>query len=596
MNPSALVKIAALCLAVFLPAPFLGRYLAKVYRGERHALWFLRPLEHGFYRISGIDADRDMGWKEYLAALLVFNLCSLVFLFLVLLTQAWLPLNPQRFPNLSWHLAFNTAMSFVTNTNWQSYSGENTMSYFSQMVGLATQNFASAATGACAALALARAFARPGKPKDLLATMGELGARSKAGEIDALERSRKPRVFEPNKLGNFWADLTRTMIYVLLPLSLVLAVFLVSQGVPQTFSRYALATTFEGKSITIPLGPAASQIAIKQLGTNGGGFFGVNSAHPFENPTPLSNFIECLAILLLPAAFPFLFGEIVGRRKQGWAIFGAMALVLLVSLVWTVAAEAAPMSSLGGLSALEGKETRFGVADTAAWAVFTTAASNGSVNGMHASGSSILVLVATTLMAIGEVVFGGVGSGLYGMILFVILAVFIAGLMVGRSPEYLGRKIEAREVQYSMLGVIAPSFVILAFTSLALALPAGRASILNAGPRGFSEVLYAFSSAAGNNGSALAGLNANTPFYDVMMGLGMLIGRYLVIVPAMAIAGSVSKKLPVPESAGTFRTDTPSFAVLLVFVVLIVGGLTFFPALALGPIAEHFLSLAGRLF
>jgi potassium-transporting ATPase potassium-binding subunit len=575
MNMLAMAKTLALILAVFIPAPFLGRYLAKVYRGEGHALSFLAPLERGFYKVAGIDSRRDMGWKEYLLSLLVFNAFGLAFLFLILLTQAWLPLNPQRLPNLSWHLALNTAVSFVTNTNWQSYSGESTMSYFSQMVGLATQNFASAATGAAAALVLARAFARPRKEAG-----GEAAART---------------AFAP-ALGNFWVDLTRSLLYVLLPLSLVFALFLVSQGVPQTFSPYAKATSLEGKSLLIPLGPAASQIAIKQLGTNGGGFFGANSAHPFENPSPLSNFLETVAILLLPAAFPFLFGQIVGKRRQGWALFGAMALILVLCLVWTVGAENAPARSLGGLSGLEGKETRFGVTDTALWAVCTTAASNGSVNGMQASGSPILVLVSISLMAIGEVVFGGLGSGLYGLVLFALLAVFIAGLMVGRSPEFLGRKIESREVQLAMLGVIAPSFVILVFSAVALLLPAGTSSILNRGPRGFSEVLYAFSSAAGNNGSALAGLNTATPFWDLMMAAGMLIGRYLVIVPVVAIAGSVSKKLPVPESSGTFRTDNGSFAILLVFIVLIVGGLTFFPALALGPLVEHFLGLSGRLF
>jgi K+-transporting ATPase ATPase A chain len=576
MDLLATVKTLALVLAVFIPAPFLGRYLAKVYRGERHALSFLEPLERGFYRVAGIDSRRDMGWKEYLLSLLAFNAFGLAFLLLILLTQAWLPLNPQRLPNLSWHLALNTAVSFVTNTNWQSYSGEGTMSYFSQMVGLATQNFASAATGAAVALVLARAFARPGKND------GEAAAARPA--------------FAPAALGNCWVDLARSLLYVLLPLSFVFALFLVSQGVPQTFSPYAKATSLEGKSLLIPLGPAASQIAIKQLGTNGGGFFGVNSAHPFENPSPLSNFLETVAILLLPAAFPFLFGEIVGKRRQGWALFGAMALILVSCLAWAVGAENAPVRPLGVLSALEGKETRFGVTDTALWGVCTTAASNGSVDGMQASGSPILLLVSTSLMAIGEVVFGGLGSGLYGMVLFAILAVFIAGLMVGRSPEFLGRKIESREVQLAMLGVIAPSFVILVFSAAALLLPEGTSSILNRGPRGFSEVLYAFSSAAGNNGSALAGLNANTPFWNLAMAAGMLIGRYLIIVPVVAIAGSVSKKLPVPESSGTFRTDNASFAVLLIFIVLIVGGLTFFPALALGPLVEQFLGLSGRLF
>ncbi len=608
MNATTILKILAIVLAAFIPAPFLGRYLAKVYRGDRHFLSFLAPIERAFYKIAGIDEKQDMGWKDYLAALLVFNALGLVLLVLILMTQAWLPLNPQRFPNLSWHLALNTAISFVTNTNWQSYSGETSLSYFSQMLGLAVQNFASCATGAAVALAFARAFARPTGRKQPFGAIEEPGAAPKSdttprgnttlknGAAEAPERRREPAAFRPSRLGNFWVDLVRTTIYVLLPLSLVVALFLVSQGVPQNFSHYAAATTLEGKATLVPMGPAASQIAIKQVGSNGGGFFGVNSAHPFENPTPLSNFVELVAILLLPAAFPFLFGEIVGKRKQGMALFGAMALLLIVGLIATVAAESAPNPALGGLPALEGKETRFGIVDTAVWSAFTTAVSNGSVNGMLASGSPILVLVATFFITLGEVVFGGVGAGVYGILLFAIISVFIAGLMVGRGPELLGRKIESREVQLAMLGVIAPNFIILVFSAIALVIPSARASILNAGPRGFTEVLYAFASAAGNNGSALAGLATNTPFYNTMMGLGMLVGRYCVIWPALAIAGSLAAKRPIPESAGTFRTDTVSFALLLCAIVVIVGGLTFFPALALGPIAEHFLAASGRLF
>jgi K+-transporting ATPase ATPase A chain len=601
MSIIAFMKVVLLLAAAFAPAPFLARFMARVFRGERHALSFLAPAERFVYRVAGIDAERDMGWKEYLLSLLAFNAAGLVLLVAILMSQKWLPLNSQGFGNLSWHLALNTAISFVTNTNWQAYSGEGSLSYFSQAVGLATQNFASAATGMAVALALIRAFGSPAT-RSFREVLDRIGTKTRRGQIEALEqRHREDLPGEegsafPARLGNFWVDLVRATLYVLLPFSLVMALFLAAQGVPQNFSPYVGATSLEGAALSIPGGPAASQIAIKQLGSNGGGFFGANSAHPFENPTPLSNFLETVAILLIPAALPFLFGELTGRKKQGRAVFGAMATIFILGLSVVVSAELAPNSAFGGLPAMEGKETRIGLADSAIWTAATTAVSSGSVNSAIDSASPTAVLVAAFNMMLGEVAFGGVGSGLYGMLVFAIVAVFIAGLMVGRGPEYLGRKIEAREVKLAMIAVIAPSFVILAFSSLALSIPAGTASILNRGPRGFSEVLYAFSSAAGNNGSSLGGLAANTVFYNLMTGLGMLIGRYGVIAPVVAIAGSLAAKRPVPESAGTFRTDNLSFALLLVAVVVIVGGLTFLPALSLGPIVEGLLAPAGCLF
>lgn len=601
MNLVAVAKIVLFLAAAFAPAPFLGRHMARAFRGESHALSFLAPVERFAYRAAGVDPARDMGWKEYLLALLAFNAAGLVLLVAILMTQAWLPLNPQGFGNLPWHLALNTAISFVTNTNWQAYSGEASLSYFSQAVGLATQNFASAATGMAAALVLVRALG-PASGRSLRDVLDRVGTTTRKGEVEALQRRHRDDVpaeetpIVPARLGNFWVDLVRSTLYVLLPLALVMALFLVAQGVPQNLSPYAHATSLEGAPISIPGGPAASQIAIKQLGSNGGGFFGANSAHPFENPTPLSNFAETAAILLIPAALPFLFGEMTGKKKQGYAIFGAMAIVFVVGLWLVVSAELAPNPALGGLPAMEGKETRFGLVDSAIWTASTTAVSSGSVNSAIDSASPGAVLVAAFNLMLGEVAFGGVGSGLYGMLVFAIVAVFIAGLMVGRGPEYLGRKIEAREVKLAMIAVIAPSFVILAFSSIAFSVPAGVSSILNRGPRGFTEVLYAFSSAAGNNGSALGGLRANTAFYDLMTGLGMLIGRYGVIAPVIAIAGSLAAKRPVPESAGTFRTDNLSFALLLAAVVVIVGGLTFLPSIFLGPIVEGLLMKSGRLF
>ncbi len=459
-------------------------------------------------------------------------------------------------------LAFNTAVSFMTNTNWQSYAGETTLSYLTQMLGLTVQNFLSAATGVAVLLALTRGLTR---------------------------RSLQT-------IGNFWTDLVRATLYVLLPLAFILAILLVGQGVVQTFSPAMHVQTLEGHSQIIPFGPAASQIAIKQLGTNGGGFFNANSAYPLENPTPLCNFLQMLSLLLIPAALTYTYGKMVGCRRQGWAIFAAMIALFLAGLVVSLLAEYGFNPVTGIAASMEGKEVRFGIANSVLWANATTAASNGSVNAMHSSLSPLTGLVAMFNIMLGEVIFGGVGAGLYGMLVFVILTVFIAGLMVGRTPEYLGKKIEAFEVKMSMLAVIAPSLVILVFSAIACVTDSGLSSLGNKGPHGLSEILYAFSSATGNNGSAFAGLNANTTFYNIMLGIAMLIGRFAVIVPVLAIAGSMVNKKIAPFSAGTFQTDNATFVVLLVAIVIIVGGLTFFPALSLGPIVEHLLMLAGHAF
>lgn len=553
------VQIALYFILLVLAVPLLGGYMAQVFEGR---ITVLRPLERGIYRLAGVDETAEMSWPDYAGAVLIFNGFGFAVLWLLQLIQHWLPFNPQNLPNVAWDLAFNAAISFVTNTNWQSYAGETTMSYATQMFGLAVQNFVSAATGLAVLLALVRGLTR-----------------SNCAVI-----------------GNFWADLVRSVLYILLPLSLILAVALVSQGVVQTFTPYATAVTLTGQTQTIPLGPVASQVAIKQLGTNGGGFFNANSAHPFENPTPVSNFLQMLAILLIPAALTFTFGRMVGSARQGWVIFGAMATLLVVGLIIAWPAESGFNPVLGVAGSMEGKEVRLGLSNSVLWAVATTGASNGSVNAMLGSFSPLAGLVALWNIMLGEVVFGGVGAGLYGMLLFVILTVFIAGLMVGRTPEYLGKKIEAREVKMAMVGILAPSAVMLLFSAVAVIVPAGLAGPLNAGPHGLSEILYAFASAAGNNGSAFAGLNANTLFYNLMLGAAMLIGRFGVILPVLAIAGSMAAKKITPPSSGTFPTDTPLFAGLLTTVVLIVGGLTFFPVLSLGPIVEHLLMLAGRTF
>lgn len=544
--------------------PFVGGFMAKVFEGEKTFLSpVLGPVERLIYRASGIDSAEEMSWKRYAGGLLVLNALGFLVVFLLQLFQKNLPLNPQGLDNTTLHLAFNTAVSFMTNTNWQAYSGESTLSYLTQMAGLTVQNFLSAATGLAVLLALIRGLVRK----------------------------------TSQTIGNFWVDLTRATLYVLLPLSILWAILLAGQGVVQNFSPYVKAVTLEGAEQIIPSGPAASQIAIKQLGTNGGGFFGVNSAHPFENPTPFSNFLQMFAILLLPAAQVYMFGVMVKNRRQGWAIFVAMAILFAIGLGVALKSEISPNPNFPGAAALmEGKETRFGVVNSVLWAAATSAASNGSVNAMHDSLSPLAGLVTLFNLMLGEVVFGGVGAGLYGMLMFVILTVFIAGLMVGRTPEYLGKKIEGYEMFWTVAAVLAPCAVILIGSALAITIPQGLSSLANQGPHGLSEILYAFSSAAGNNGSAFAGLTVNTPFYNIALGIAMLIGRFAVIIPALAIAGSLAKKKITPVSSGTFPTDGFLFVTLLIGVIVIVAALTFFPALSLGPIIEHFLMQQGRTF
>jgi len=557
------IQIVIFMIALIVLAPLLGKYMAKVFMGENH---FMKPvfgwLEKSVYRVSGVKSEEGMNWKTYLYCVLLFNLFGMVVLFLLQMFQAYLPLNTEKLPNVSWHLSFNTAASFITNTNWQSYSGENTLSYLVQMMGLTVQNFVSAATGIAVVLALIRGLTRK--------------------TTDAL--------------GNFWADMTRSVLYVLLPLSIILTMALVGQGAVQTFSHYVKATTLQGTEQVIPLGPAASQIVIKQLGTNGGGFFGANSAHPFESPTPFTNFLEMLALLIISAGLVFTYGHYMKSKRQARAIFITMFILFAVGLAISLWSEYSHNNVLNISGNMEGKETRFGVANSVLYSVVTTDASCGAVNCMHDSLSPLSGMVSMFNMMLGEIIFGGVGSGLYGIIIFVILTVFIAGLMVGRTPEYLGKKIEAFEMKMAILAVLAPSIVIKLFSAIACSVPAGLSSLNNAGPHGLSEILYAFSSAAGNNGSAFGGLNANTVFYNLMIGFGMLIGRFGIIVPVMAIAGSMAKKKITPISSGTFRTDNWLFVMLLISVILIVGGLTFFPPLALGPIVEHFLMNLGQTF
>ncbi|WP_252273247.1 potassium-transporting ATPase subunit KdpA [Pseudomonas subflava] len=551
--------ILAFFVLVLAPAPWLGRYLYRAMEGERTLLTpLLQPLERACYRFAGIDRKREQDWKTYALALLAFTLASLLTLFAILLLQGVLPLNPQQLPGLEWTLAFNTAVSFVTNTNWQAYSGEAALSYFSQAVGLAVQNFVSPAVGLAILVAFSRGIAR----------------KSSAG------------------IGNFWVDLTRATLYGLLPLCLILALLLVWQGVPQTFMDYAQAKTLLGADQTIPLGPAASQIAIKQLGTNGGGFFGVNSAHPFENPTALSNLLELAAILLIPAALVFSFGHYVRDLRQSRAILACMLILFVIGLGVTLWAEHQPNPALAALpieqaGSMEGKESRFGVAGSALWAVTTTAASNGSVNAMHDSFSAIGGLVPMFNMMLGEVIFGGVGAGLYGMLLFVLIAVFLAGLMIGRTPEYLGKKLEAREVRLLVATLLVMPVGVLVLSALAVSLPGPAASITNPGAHGFSQALYAYTSGTANNGSAFAGFGANTPFHNLLIGLAMLLGRFGYILPILAIAGSLAAKKRAPLNDNSFPTHGPLFVTLLTLTILLVGGLTFLPALALGPLAEH---------
>ncbi len=566
----------------------LGAYMARVYEGQRTFLHpLLRPVERLLYALGGVKEEVEQRWTQYAASLLAFSTICFVFAYAIQRLQGFLPLNPagvgtkQATPDVS----FNTAVSFMTNTNWQAYGGETTLSYFVQMTVLTVQNFVSAAAGMAVAIALVRGFAR---------------------------RQR-------NTIGNFWVDLVRGTVYILLPLALVGALLLCSQGVVQNFGTYTTATTIEGKTQTIAQGPAASQVSIKQLGTNGGGFFNTNSSHPLENPTPLSNFLETLYILLIPAGLVYTFGKMVRDTRQGWAVFATMSLLFLAGVFICYPAEQAGNPNFAKLGVqteatssqpggnMEGKEVRFGIAPSALWAVATTGASNGSVNSMHDSYTPIGGLVPLFNIQTGEVIFGGVGAGLYGMLLFAIIAVFIAGLMVGRTPEYLGKKIEGKEVKMAMLALIACAASILVFTAVSSQINfakdsywnppgAANANMNNNGPHGLSEILYAYSSGTGNNGSAFAGLNVNTPWYNLTIGLAMLIGRFLIIIPMLAVAGSLAAKKVVPATSGTLPTHGPLFVGLLAGTVIIVGALTFFPALSLTPIVEHFLMKGGQLF
>ena len=560
-------QILVFCLVVAALARPLGGYMTRVFSGERTLLSpVLAPVERGLYRVAGIDERQEQGWLSYLGALVWLHLLGFVILYAILRLQAVLPFNPAGQSAVDPALAFNTAASFITNTNWQNYGGESTLSYLSQMLGLTHQNFLSAATGIAVAVAVIRGFSRA-------------SART---------------------VGSFWVDITRCTLYVLLPICIPYALFLVWQGIPQTLGAYVDAVTLEGAKQQIAVGPVASQIAIKMFGTNGGGFFNANAAHPFENPTALSNFVQMVSIFAIGAALTNVFGRMVGNERQGWAIFAAMSVLFLAGVCVLYPAESLGNPLLHALGVgggnFEGKEVRFGMAASALFATVTTDASCGAVNAMHDSLTAIGGLIPLINMQLGEIIFGGVGSGLYGMVVFAIIAVFVAGLMVGRTPEYLGKKIEAKEVKMAILAILCLPLVMLGGTAIAMGVPSAVAAMNNAGPHGFSEVLYAYSSVAANNGSAFAGLSANTMFYNVTLGFGMLIGRLFVIVPALAIAGSLAAKKTLPASAGTFPTTGPLFVGLLVGVILIVGGLTFFPALALGPVVEQLAMIAGQTF
>ena len=595
MSAAGWLQVGLYVVVLLLLAKPLGAYMAAVYEGRaKRAQRIGGPIERLIYRCAGIDPAEDMHWTRYAMAMLWFNLVGAIVVYALQRLQQWLPLNPQTLGAVSPDSSFNTATSFITNTNWQGYSGESTMSYLTQMLGLAVQNFVSAASGMAVLIALVRGFARK----------------------------------ETSGVGSFWVDLVRSTLYILLPLSFVFALFLVSQGTVQTFDKAATVTLVQpveydnpkngpdgqplkddkGNPITeratateqqLPLGPAASQIAIKQLGTNGGGFFNVNSAHPFENPTPLSNFLEALAILVISAALCYTFGQMVGDTRQGWALLAAMSVILVVFLalcVWAEQRGNPAFASLGVDSTasatqsggnMEGKETRFGIVNSALWATATTGASNGSVNSMHDSFTPLGGLVPMVLIQLGEIIYGGVGSGLYGMLIFAVVAVFIAGLMVGRTPEYVGKKIESFDMKMAALAVLTPYAVVLIGAAIAVLVDPGKAGASNPGAHGFSQILYGFSSAGNNNGSAFAGLNANTPFYNTSLGIAMWLSRYWLIVPVLALAGSLAAKKRVTPGAGTLPTHTPLFVVLLVSTVLILGALTFIPALALGPIVEE---------
>jgi len=559
-----IVLFIAILFAVTRP---IGLWLHALYEGRTTPLHVvLGPLERGFYRLSGVDPDAEQGWRRYALHLLLFNLALLLFTYALLRLQDVLPLNPRGLAAMAPDGAFNTAISFTTNTNWQWYSGEATLSNLSQMLGLTIHNFMSAATGIAVAFALFRGFARR----------------------------------EATGIGNFWADITRITLYLLLPACIIYAILLIAAGVPQTFASLVDATTLEGARQHIVLGPVASQEAIKMLGTNGGGFFNANSAHPFENPSALTNLLQMVSIFAIGVGLTWCFGKAVGDTRQGWAILAAMAVLFLAGVALAYGAEAAGNPNLHALGVaggnMEGKEVRFGIAASALFAAVTTAASCGAVNAMHDSFTALGGLVPLFNMQLGEVVVGGVGAGIYGFLLFAILAVFIAGLMVGRTPEYVGKKIEAREVKLAVLAIAILPLCILGLTALSAVMPAGLAGPLNKGPHGFSEMLYAFASGAGNNGSAFAGLSAGTPWYDALLGIAMWLGRFFVIVPVLAIAGSLAGRKHAPASAGSFPTTGGLWIGLLVGVILILGGLTFLPSLALGPIADHLAMARGQLF
>jgi K+-transporting ATPase ATPase A chain len=590
MSANGWCQIGFFLLVIFLITKPLGVFLARVFSGEKTFLdWVLRPIEKLIYRLTGIDEKHEMRWTEYAVAMLLFSGVSMAVLYLMERVQKFLPLNPQKFANLEPGLAFGTAASFTTNTNWQAYSGESTMSYFTQMAGLAYHNFASAAVGIAAAVAVVRGIARK----------------------------------ETDKLGNFWADTTRCLLWVLLPICLVGSLVFVSQGVIQNLRPYTTVELIEpqtlqvtgadGKTTTqtvtqqvIAQGPVASQEVIKEFGTNGGGFFGANSAHPLENPTPFSNFFQLVLIFAIPSALTYTLGRMTGSQRHGWAVWAAMALLFLAGVTTAYWAEARGNPQLAGVNQMssamqsggnmEGKEVRFGIANSALFATVTTDASCGAINGQHDSFTPLGGMVPLINIMLGEVVFGGVGAGLYGIVVFVILAVFIAGLMVGRTPEYLGKKIESYDVKMAMLAILILTFTILGFSALAIIKPFGTSSISNPGPHGLSQVLYAYVSSAGNNGSAFSGLNVNTTWYNTSTAVAQLLGRFFMIVPVLAIAGSLAKKRIVPESVGTFPVTGGLFAGLLVATIVIVGALTFFPALSLGPILEHLLMAAGKSF
>ena len=560
-------QIALFCAIIIAITPILGGYMTRIFNGERTFLSpILRPIEVGIYKISGVDERREQHAVTYTVAMLLFHVGGFLILYVLMRVQQWLPFNPAAQTAVAPDLSFNTAISFITNTNWQNYGGETTMSYLVQMLGLTHQNYLSAATGIALAMALIRGFAR----------------------------------HSVRTVGNFWVDVTRVTLYVLIPICVPIALFFVWQGMPQTLGPYVDATTLEGAKQTIALGPVASQEAIKMLGTNGGGFFNVNSAHPFENPTALTNFVQIILIFAIGASLTNVFGRMVGSRKQGWAIFAVMGILFLAGVLTCYAAEAHGNDILNALGLrggnMEGKEVRFGIVGSALFGVVTTAASCGAVNAMLDSFTAIGGMIPLINIQLGEIIFGGVGSGMYGMLLFVILAIFVAGLMVGRTPEFVGKKIEAKEVKMAMLALLVLPLMYLGWTAVAMMVPSAVAAMNNPGPHGFTEVLYAYTSQTGNNGSAFAGLNGNTSFYNVTGAIAMFVGRFIMIVPTMAIAGSLAAKKSIPASSGTFPTTGGLFVGLVIGVIVIVGGLTFFPALALGPIVEQLAISHGVLF